>query len=415
MTPPELLFLCHRVPYPPDKGEKIRAWHVLKRLSESHPIHLGCLADDPADAAHLQPLSEVCASVCCVTVKGGLQRLRAVARLRPHRPLTLDVFYSSRLEDWVSWILASRPIEQAYVFSSAMAEYLIGRQLKRRILDLVDIDSEKWSAYALHHPWPMRAVYRREAAALFSWERCVVLDFDHTLFVSQSEAKRFALLAPECQDRIGWLENGVDLEKFSPAHQFAPPFLKGEGNIVFTGTMDYWPNVDAVCWFSKQVLPILREKRPHLRFHIVGAKPTRAVLALRRLPGIIVTGRVADVRPYLAHADVAVVPLRIARGIQNKVLEAMAMARPVVATPEAFEGVQAVPGQDLLVCSGPGETAQRIEEVLNGYFPSLGTAARAVVKRNYRWSETLRRLDELFPLVTEERSGLATALPLNAS
>jgi polysaccharide biosynthesis protein PslH len=396
-APHQLLFLCHRIPYPPDKGEKIRAFHILKHLAQTHIVHLGCLVDDPAEVIYLDKLRDLCASVGCFAVQPLVQKLRAIAGFRPGRPLTADLFRSPNLARWVAETLARKAIDRVFVFSSAMTEYVIEAPGSIRIFDMVDIDSEKWRAYAEHCYWPMAAVYRREARTLQALERRAALNFDTTLLVSGAEATRFAKLAPECGDRVGWLENGVDLEKFSPNLMFDRPFAKETINIVFTGTMSYWPNVDAVVWFTEHVLPKLRLSCVPIQFWVVGAKPNRRVLQLRRVPGVEVTGWVADVRPFLAHADVVVAPLRIARGTQNKVLEAMAMARPVVATSEAFEGLRVMAGQDLLVCDDSEKMAQRILEIVDGRYPGLGRAARLAVERHYRWTQTLRRLDDLFP------------------
>jgi sugar transferase (PEP-CTERM/EpsH1 system associated) len=413
----DLLFLCHRVPYPPDKGEKIRAWHILTHLARTHRVHLGCLADDPADRMPAEALRRIVGEIGCFAVRPGAQKLRALAGLRPGRPLTLDYFHSPALARWVAQTCARHPIERLYVYTSGMARYALGLRAAVRVLDLVDIDSEKWRDYAPRHGWPMRVVYRREADTLLAFERRAAMAFDRTLFVSQAEARHFAALAPECAGRVGWLENGVDLERFSPLRPYPRPYPQDTRNLVFTGTMNYWPNVDAVLWFAEEVMPLLRRRRPQLRFHVVGANPGRRLLRLRGVPGIEVTGRVPDVRPYLAHADAAVAPLRVARGIQNKVLEAMAMARPVVATPAAFEGVQALPERDLIVCAGAEETARRIEEILDGRHPQLAAAARRAVERHHDWSSTLRRLDALFPAAAGNsgpRPGLRPGLRLSA-
>ena len=163
--------------------------------------------------------------------------------------------------------------------------------------------------------------------------------------------------------------------------------------------MDYRPNADAIGWFAADVFPILQSRYPGIGLHIVGANPGRDVLRLTDAPGVRVTGRVADTRPFMAHADACVVPLRIARGIQNKVLEAMAMGRPVIASRQAFEGVRAVPGRDLLVADGAAETADRVAEVLDGAHPGLGSAARAAMVRGYAWPATLSRLDAILATV----------------
>ena len=395
----ELLFLSHRLPYPPNKGEKIRAWHILKHLAGSHDVHLGCLADDPADLRYLDELRRICASIGCFRVSPSLQKARALLRMRAGCPLTLDVFHNGRLKEWVEQTLVCRRRMSAiFVFSSAMAGYVRDYTDCPRILDMVDIDSEKWRAYAPHHCWPMRALYAREGDTLLALERQLVREFDYTLFVSEAEANRFASIAPESKNRIGWIDNGVDLERFSPKHTFTSPYPDASANIVFTGTMNYWPNIDAVTWYAKAVLPLVRQKHVSANFYIVGGTPSRTVLRLRSIPGVVVTGRVSDVRPFLAHADVVVAPLRIARGIQNKILEAMAMARPIVATPEGFEGLRAIPGRDLLVAKTPEAIARCITDVLENRYPNLGAGGRKAVEQHHDWQFTLKGLDSLLPL-----------------
>jgi sugar transferase (PEP-CTERM/EpsH1 system associated) len=287
-----------------------------------------------------------------------------------------------------------------FVYSSAMAPYAMAPEAQRpgvrRLLDLVDIDSEKWAAYAVGAHTPMRQLWAREARTLLAFERRAAAAFDRTLLVSAEEARRFAELAPEVAPRLAALDNGVDLRRFDPAATYLNPFAGDAPAIVFTGSMGYRPNIDAVSWFAEAILPRLRAGRsPAPEFHIVGANPVPAVQALARLPGVHVTGTVPDVRPYIAHATCAVAPLRIARGIQNKVLEAMAMARPVVATPQAFEGVRARPGEHLLVAEDAAGMAAAVAAVLDGAHPSLGTAARAAVAAGHDWAATLAPLDRL--------------------
>jgi sugar transferase (PEP-CTERM/EpsH1 system associated) len=394
----DLLFLSHRIPFPPDKGEKIRAWHMFVHLARTHRMHLGCFLDDPADLAHVAELRARCADLCCIEIDRARQKLFSLARARPGRPLTLGYFSDARLRGWVRQKVASG-IGQAFVYCSAMAPYLMGAAGMRRVLDMVDVDSEKWREYAAGAAWPARAVWAREARTLLAFERRAAAAFERTLFVSEAEAAAFLRLAPEAAERVGWLDNGVDLAFFFPA-AFASPFPAGGADIVFTGAMDYWPNVDAVSWFVEAVFPTLRAARPGLRFTIVGANPAPAVRRLAQAPGVTVTGRVPDVRPYLAHA-VVVAPLRIARGVQNKVLEAMAMARPVVATPQAFAGLRAAPGRHLLVggatdADGAAGFAALLAEVLDGRHPGLGAAARAAVECRYAWDATLAGLDALY-------------------
>ncbi|HME20332.1 MAG TPA: TIGR03087 family PEP-CTERM/XrtA system glycosyltransferase [Acetobacteraceae bacterium] len=404
-----LLFLSHRIPYPPDKGDKIRAWNVLRYLSRTHRIHLGCFIDDPADRQDLAPLAAHCADFICVPLDPRAQRLKALLRLRRRQPLSLGYFQDRRLQRWVDAKLADGAIDSVYVFSSAMAGYVMHATIARRVLDMVDVDSEKWTAYAETARFPARHVWAREGRTLLAFERLAAARFDHSLFVSEHEWQRFVTLAPETVDRTSWVSNGVDFDHFSPAHDFAPPFAGEGADLVFTGRMDYRPNIDAVRWFAREVMPVLRRRVPTARFWIVGAAPTGEVRALTRLSGVEVTGRVPDTRPYLAAADVVVAPLGIGRGIQNKLLEAMAMARPVVATPEAFQGVRAEPGRDILLASGVDETVQRIADVLDGRHATMGAAARRAVEASHQWSVTLRPLDRLFGVA--QRDAAQEVLP----
>mgnify|MGYP001039028009 FL=1 len=389
----DLIFLAHRMPYPPDKGEKIRAWNVFLHLARTHRMHLGCFVDDPADAVHLPALAEHCADVAAIRVDRRRQTLRALARARPGRPLTFGYFDDARLRRWVAGKRAAG-IDRAFVHCSAMAPYVLGAPGLARVLDMVDVDSAKYAAYAQRARWPMRAVWAREARTMLAFERRAAADFARTLFVSAAEARLFASLAPEAAGRTGWFSNGVDFSYFSPEGPFASPYPPGGPVAVFTGTMDYRPNIDAVAWFAETVLPQLRPRWPGLRFAIVGANPAPEVQRLAG-PDVLVSGRVADVRPWLAHAAVAVAPLRIARGIQNKVLEAMAMARPVVATPEAFEGLRFTPGRELLLAAEPAAFAAAVGAVLDGRHRGLGAAARAAVEARYAWSATLAGLEAL--------------------
>ncbi len=389
----ELLFLCHRIPYPPDKGDKIRAFHMLEHLARSYDVHLGCLADDPGDLQYLPALRTRTATVGCFAFDRRAARLRSLAGLGAGRALSLDYFWNRGLAAWVTRTLAQRTIAQVFVFSSAMAQYVMQVSDMPRMLDMVDVDSEKFAAYARNASLPMRLFWAREARRLLAFERLAALRFDCTLFVSPAEEARFLQLAPDCAGRTNWVENGVDLGYFSPHHQFPSPFAPGEIAIVFTGRMDYKPNIDAVRWFANAVLPRLAAQ-PCV-FVVVGAEPAPTVKALARRPGIRVTGRVPDTRPYLAHAALVVAPLRIGRGIQNKVLEAMALGRPVLASPAAVEGIRTGGERAVLVATDAIETARLAEEVLNGGHPSLGAAARRAVLRFHDWRATLARLDPM--------------------
>ena len=392
----KLLFLSHRIPYPPDKGDKIRAWHILRHLMQSYEVFVGCLVDDPADWAHVPALRARCADLGCFPLNPRWQKLRALSRLRPGKPLTLDYFHSPRLLRWVLDTIERERIDRIFVFCSAMVPYVIDAAGAHRVLDFIDADSSKWTEYAERSRWPMNWVWAREGRTLLRFERLAARSFDHSLFVSEDELLHFRSLVPESVGRTSFISNGVDFRHFSPSHPFDDPFPTGGARIVFTGAMDYRPNIDAVSWFAREVMPALRDRGPPPGFWIVGANPAEEVRRLAALPGVHVTGRVPDTRPYLAHADVVVAPLRIARGIQNKVLEAMAMGRPVVATPQAFQGIRAEPGHDLLIADDAASLARRVTEVLDGLHPMLGRRARSMVETRYDWSTTLAPLDTIW-------------------
>ena len=390
-----MLFISHRLPYPPDRGEKIRAWNLVQHFGRKYRLHCGCLIDDPADWQHLSRLGSFCEDLAAFGIDKRRQKLRALLRFRPGRPLILDYYHHAGLFRWVRETLARERIDIVYIYSTAMTPYVLHHQGPRRILDMVDVDSAKWNAYAKQSHWPASAVWAREGRTLLAFERKAAVACERVLFVSEPECRFFGELAPETLGRIDWFEIGMDFDRFSPGAALDQPYSDPAPRLVFTGNMDYWPNIDAASFFAREVMPLLRGRNPAPRFIIVGANPTAEVRALADLPGVEVTGRVPDVRPYIAYAAVSVAPLKLARGVQTKVLEAMALGRPVVASPQAFEGVRAVAGQDLLVGEGAAEFARLVGEVLDGAHPLLGTNARRAVERGYAWSGILEKLDRL--------------------
>lgn len=392
----ELLYLVHRIPYPPNKGDKIRSFHLLRHLSRRYRVHLGAFVDDPADWAHAPALAEWVKGKLCLR---PLSRARALMKsglgLITGEPLTLPWYRDARMSRWVDEVLAGGRVRRALVYSSSMAQYLMAWDGLTRVIDFVDIDSDKWRQYARSRPWPLSAIYRREARRLFAFERRVAAAFDAATFVSEAEAALFRRLAPETAAHVFGFSNGVDTDYFSPEPSYPNPYPDQTRALVFTGAMDYWANVDAVRWFAHEVWPGLRLSHPEAAFYIVGARPTAAVTALATLPRVVVTGSVPDVRPYLAHAAIAVAPLRIACGIQNKVLEAMAMARATVVTPQALEGIHARPGEEILVAETPAEFITRCGQLLanDGLAAATGRRARARVVSDYAWDAHLSRLD----------------------
>jgi len=401
----DLIFISHRIPWPLNKGEKIRGWNLINYLKPNYRIHLGCVVDDPADMAHVDHLKTVCASVGAFPIDKRVQKLKALAKIRPGRPLMPDFYYSPALQRWVDTAMADTKMDVLYIYSVAMAPYVLDRAHPCKILDAQDIDSEKWAEYGASAKFPMRLVWQREARTLLAYERRAAAACNWSFFVSEPEAARFRELAPESAAKTVAVECGVDLQRFSPDDVYQSPFDEDGPCLVFTGNMDYWPNADAAIWFAREVMPGLREIHPNIKFWAVGANPGPEVLALAKLPGVHVTGRVQDVRPYVAHAAAIVAPLRIARGIQNKVLEGMAMGKVVIASPPAFEGVRAQAGHDLLVADGAAEFVRAITEVLSGGHKNLAEAARKTMEQGYAWTFVLSPLDRyLMPPLGREDS-----------
>lgn len=393
----DLLFLAQRCPYPPNKGDKITTWNILRHMRRTHRVHLGCFIDDPDDWQHEAVLREHCASVMLRPVSRVQGLARSALGLLTGEPLSVAFYRDRPMADWVRGVLQGG-VRQAFVYSGAMARFMPERADVTRGMHFADIDSDKWRQYAEVSRWPLSWVYRREARTLLAFERGVAARFDRSWFVSDAESADFRSMAPECADRVGTLSNGVDGEYFSLERSYPNLYGDGAPRVVFTGAMDYRPNVDAVCWFAEEVLPLLRARLGDVRFVIVGSRPAAEVLALAADPAIQVTGRVDDVRPYMAHAAAIVAPLRIARGIQNKVLEGMAMARTVVCSPQGLEGIDAQAGRDVLVAGPADEFAAACADVVEGRV-DLGAQARRCMLARYDWPACLAVLDRTFPPV----------------
>jgi sugar transferase (PEP-CTERM/EpsH1 system associated) len=393
-----ILCLTHRFPFPPNKGDKIRAFNILDYLARDHEVHVAGLIDDPGDVPLVEKLAARVAGTAFERIDGRPQALSGLRAVLTGRPITVTHFHSHRLQQRVDDLLESRPFDVVLCSSSPMAEYVFRSRhangcLARAVkaIDLIDVDSYKWRQYAARSPWWKAWIYRYEATHLAQYEVCITQAFQQVFVVSAQERE---YLPPGADaSKVIPISNGVDLEYFSPV-QTPPGNGSGSPSLVFTGVMDYWPNVDGVVWFAERVLPRIRAAVPDVRFVIVGSRPSEAVRKLARLDGVTVTGFVEDVRDFVSTAAVCVVPLRIARGVQNKVLEAMAMGKAVVCTPQAFEGLQAEQGVDLLTAATEDAFADAVIGLLRDRAAAgrMGENARRFVERHYRWSDHLAAL-----------------------
>ncbi len=404
-APPSLLYLVHRVPYPLDKGDRIRNYHILRHLAGYAEVHLACLADEPVAAETLATLRKYCRQVAAIPLGKWSRRLRGALALAGGRTATEGAFHSPALRalvrDWASRIR----FQACLVSASSLVGYLGLPELRGlpAIVDLVDVDSQKWLDYAAASRGPSAWLYRTEGRRLRalekglpSWARAVTL-------VSEAEARlyhQFSVPGP-----VHVISNGVDLTNSQPAG------TEEEQACVFVGALDYLPNIEGVRWFCRDIWPSIHAERPGARVDLVGRRPVAAVRRLGRIPGVRVIGTVDDVRPYLARAAVTVVPLRIARGLQNKVTEALAMGKATVITPHVLAGLRAQPGTHLLTAASPAEWRQSVLRLLadRDFRKRLGQAGRRYVEEHHRWQQCLEPLTGLLGLQREHSGQTRTA------
>jgi sugar transferase (PEP-CTERM/EpsH1 system associated) len=383
-----VLFLSQRVPYPPNRGDKITTWRLIERMKRSHEVRVVAFAHDDEDRQAAEHLCGLGIPTVAVPIDLRRQKLRALPLLLGSRPLTLGVYGSSALQRAVDELAPSCDV--GYAYSSSMGAFLEPHPSLRRVMHFAELDSDKWRQYAERTRWPMSAIYGREHRTLREFERRIAHSFDENVLCTPLEQQVFEREIPGAHSIV--MRNGVDLAFYRPQPERAEP-----GHLVFVGVMDYLPNIDGCTWFVREILPRLRARFPAARLSIVGSRPTPEVLALGREPGVAVTGFVEDPREWLARASVSVAPLRIARGIQNKVLEALAMGLPVVGTTSATQGVEGEIGRDFLLANSVDEQVAAIARLLDEplFARKLGAQGRAFVESRYDWDVALRPLDEL--------------------
>jgi sugar transferase (PEP-CTERM/EpsH1 system associated) len=399
---PDLLFLAHRVPYPLDKGDRIRTFHILRLLAERASIHLACLADEPVTPEAVSVLSGFCRRLEIVPIGNKVRLVRGLASFVYGRSISEGAFASWRLRRTLQRWTGEIRFHAAMVSASSMAPYL--RMLRpgpsAAVVDAMDVDSQKWLDYARGRAWPMSWILRAEGQRLrrlehdiCTWARAVTL-------VSRAETDLFRSFCP--WEEVHAVTNGVDLAYFRPATGVVE-----NDSCVFVGALDYFPNVDAAVWFCREVWPGIRRRRPQATLDLVGRRPTPAVRRLAEEPGVRLVGQVPDVRPYVNQAAVAVVPLRIARGLQNKVLEALALGKAVVASPAALAALQVQPGVDLLAATTAEEWVSSVTGLLESRERrrELGTRGRQYVVDHHDWDHCLEPLLDLLDLAGAGTSG----------
>jgi sugar transferase (PEP-CTERM/EpsH1 system associated) len=387
----KVLFVCHRVPFPPKRGGKIRPFNIIRHLqSQGHEVTVASLARSQAEADEAEGLSEHCSKRLIEIVDDRTAWPRMIAWLPTMRPSSFGYFFSPRLKSRIDAELATGEYDLIFVHCSSVAPYVAEARAKLKIIDFGDMDSQKWREYSQHKPFPLSAGYWLEAVKLERTERLLAGQFDLATCTTRAEME--SLKALGVNGPTDWFPNGVDASFFQPSGQAYEHDL-----VSFVGRMDYFPNQQAVTTFCADVLPELQRRLPGTRFEIVGADPSPEIRELGKLPGVTVTGSVPDVRPYVTRAALTVAPLEIARGTQNKILESMAMGVPVVCSRQAVGGVDAIPGEHLLAYDTREQFMEAILTILNSADrrEQLAIAGRARVLSHHSWPASMQRVDAL--------------------
>ena len=388
----KILFVCHRFPFPPNRGGKIRPFHMIQHLGRNHSVVVASLAHTEDELKEGQPLKDYCHEVIAEVLPSRTRWLQAVAALPTSTPSSVAYFHSRKLAARIQQAWQSGGFDAVIVHCAFAAQYVTGLRGAFRMLDFGDVDSVKWIDYSEHRKFPLSTGYRIEASKLRRFEQRMTEQFDICTATTRGELDEVARLnGPKA---VAVIPNGVNLSYFHPR----PENPKNSSVIAFLGRMDYYPNIDAVLFFAKEVFPAVRKLVPDAQFRIIGSNPIRAVNDLAGFPGISITGYVPDVRPHLADAAMAVVPLRIARGTQNKILEFLAMGIPVLSTTQAAKGVAVEPGKHLLVADGAENFSAEVVRLLRDpdLREHLSVSGRQPLATAHFWPHSMEILDALF-------------------
>ncbi len=393
----KVLFACHRLPFPPKRGGKIRPFNIIRHLSgQGHQVTVLTLARSAAEIAEGQGLNEYCERVVVGQVGPAAAAFQMVGRLATTLPSSFGYFYSRSLHQQAARLAADENFDLVFVHCSSAAQYVRCVSGVPSVIDFGDMDSQKWKDYRSFKPFPLNMGYGLEAIKLLREEKRLARQFDLSTCTTRMELE--TLDDYRAAQKTAWFPNGVDAEFFEPTLEPYDP-----NGVCFIGRMDYYPNQQAMLEFCRSVYPELRKRRPEITLTIVGAEPSREILRLGELPGVTVTGTVPDVRDYVRRAAVTVAPLQIARGTQNKILESMAMGVPVVCSTLASRGVDAVPGEHLVVADSSNEWVEAILGLLEApeRRQELAEAGRNRVLSNHSWSASMQKLDGILGELVE--------------
>jgi sugar transferase (PEP-CTERM/EpsH1 system associated) len=399
-----IFYICRRVPFPPDRGDKIAAFNEIRHLAAQHEMHVFCLGDGVQDLANISGLQAYAMSVTAAPVDEFTIKLRALAALFTGQPLSVAALNEMKLHDAIQKKFAELRPDLIIVYSCNMAQFAVHFPDVPRVTHFGDLDSLKWRQYAERSSIPLNWIYTVEAQRLLGYERHIAKISSHALVHTEIEKDDFGRLIPGIPVTV--VGNGVDLDYFRSAGGEKKP-----GSMVFTGVMDYRPNIDAVVWFCDEILPLVQTEIPGANFTICGSRPAQAVRRLAKRRGVTVTGWVPDARPYLDRAEIFVAPLRMGRGVQNKLLEALAMGLPCVASMAAWSGTVVADGDGMLATDEPMEFARHVAGLLQDRTrrAEMSRKARAAAEANYRWEVQLARLDEVIAAAVSQPTHMVAA------
>ena len=398
----KILYVCHRFPFPPKRGGKIRPFNMIRHLHASHDVTVASLARSRAEAEEGRGIVPYCSRYEMARVSDPLQAARMVARLPTPVPSSFGYFHSPALARRIRRLLRSTAFDVVFVHCSSVARYVSHATNVAKILDFGDMDSQKWLDYARLRPFPLNLGYRLEGMKLVAEEKRLARAFDVCTTTTRAEWNRLESYATGAA--TDWFPNGVDSDYFAPAGE-----RYDADTISFIGRMDYYPNQECMIGFCRDVFPLIRERRAGAKLVIVGADPSAEIRKLAEMPGVTVTGSVQDVRPYLRSSAVMVAPLRIARGTQNKILEAMAAGVPVVTSAAAAGGVDAVAGTHLQVADTPADIAAATLQMMSdpATRQRFALAGRARMLSHHAWDKSMQRLDRIIERCVDSRASPA--------
>jgi len=387
----KILYICHRFPYPPKRGGKIRPFNMIKYLSnQGHQVWVASLTRSQQEFDECSGIVDYCHQYTIGLVNESAQWVRMILHLPTPTPSSIAYFFNKKLKKQINQWIKQEDFDLIFVHCSSVAQYVEDVKHIPKILDYGDMDSQKWLTYKSFKPFPLSLGYWWEGMKMELSEKKLATKFDLSTCTTSAELE--TLNSYGKAKKTDWFPNGVDSDFFQPdGNQY------DQNSISFIGRMDYFPNQQCMLEFCHQVLPLIKKKIPNVKLYIVGAEPSKDIKVLEQSEEVIVTGSVDDVRPYILKTAAMVAPLQIARGTQNKILEAMAMGVPVVSSSLAASGIDAIPGEHLLTADSPEEYAEKLISLMksSSLREKYAKAGRERMLSNHSWEDSMKKMEKL--------------------